>query len=67
MDRFLKCNRILYKDFTGLAKGLSDQLKRQAEATAQKSSRPYVYLNSSSMRKDQLVKETIQRDRIEDG
>ncbi len=67
MDRFLGANRILYKDFGRFAEGLSDQLKRQAETAAQESGRPYRYLNSSSLRKDALVRRMLEEDQIHEG
>jgi len=67
MDRFLGANGILYKDFAGFAQGLSNQLRQQAEAVAQQNGRPYLYLNSSGLRKDHLVRQMLQEDQIEEG
>jgi hypothetical protein len=67
MDRFLGANRILYKDFRSFAQGLSDQLRQRAEAAAQESGRPYLYLNSSGLRKDQLVRRMLEEDQIQEG
>jgi hypothetical protein len=67
MDRFLGCNRILYKQFGLFAKGLSDQVKLQAEQTAQRSGRPYIYLNSSLVRKDQRVKQLLEENPVQEG
>jgi hypothetical protein len=67
MDRFLGANHILYKDFARFAQGLSDQLKRQAEAMAQERGRPYLYLNSSALRKDHLVRQMLEEDGIQEG
>ncbi len=67
MDRFLGCNRVFYKAFSSFAKRLSDQLRARAERTAQEHARPYLYLNSSSVRKDRLVKEMIEQEHIEEG
>ena len=67
MDRFLGCNRILYKQFGVFAKGLSDRVKLQAEQMAQKSGRPYLYLNSSRVRKDHLVKQLLEEKPVREG
>lgn len=67
LDRFLGANRILYKDFARFAQGLSNQLRRQAEAVARQAGRPYLYLNSSALRKDALVRQMLEDDRIEEG
>jgi hypothetical protein len=67
MDRFLGANHILYRDFARFARGLSDQLGQQAEAMAQESGRPYLYLNSSALRKDHLVRQMLQEDQIAEG
>jgi hypothetical protein len=67
MNRFLGCNHVLYKDFSAFAQGLSEQVREQALRVARENGRPYRYLSSSSLRKDQLVKEIIQREQIQEG
>jgi hypothetical protein len=67
MDSFLGANRILYKDFRGFAEGLTKQIRRAAEEVALQSGRPCEYLNSSQLRKDQLVRRMLQEDPVEEG
>lgn len=53
MDRFLSSQRILYKDFSAFAQQISDRVKQHAETIALQAGRPFEYLASSQVRKDE--------------
>lgn len=67
MDRFLSSQRVLYKDFGGYAKRLSDQLKEHAEVLAQNAARPLRYLASSDVAKEAVARQILDQDRITEG
>jgi len=67
LDRFLGAIGVRYKDFASFAQGLSEQLKRHAEALAKKETRPFIYLSGSGQSKEELAKSIARRDGIEQG
>ena len=67
LEVFLNTNHILLKDFADFAQRCTAQLAAHAEQIARKSGRPYHYLESSSVRKEDLARETAERDGITRG
>jgi hypothetical protein len=67
LDRFLGAMGVKYKDFGTFALGLSERLKKHAEAIAQAAGRPFQYLSSSTRSKEQLAQAIAKRDGIEEG
>jgi hypothetical protein len=67
LDRFLGVHGVLYKHFGGFVQGLSQQIKDRVAQIAQQSSRPYVYLQSSTLSKEELAQHIARRDGITDG
>lgn len=67
MDRFLFSQRVLYKDFGAFVERLSNQLKERAETIAQQAGRPYRYLASSSISKEDYARSIAEEDGIQEG
>jgi len=67
MDIFLSSQHVLYKDFGVFVQRLSDRLKEHAQALARKQGRPFRYLPSPSISKEDIARRIIQEDGIEEG
>ena len=67
MRMFLACRHVLLKDFGAFVEKQSSHLKEHAKAFAQRHGRPYQYLQSSSISKEQTAKEIMKRDGITTG
>lgn len=67
MCAFLHSHRILYKDFGVFAERLSGSIKQQAEAIAAAQGRPYRYLYSSGVRKEDIARSIAKADGIKEG
>src|SRR4030042_440691 len=67
LETFLNANHILLKDFAVFAQRCTAQLAAHAEQIARKAGRPYRYLESSSVRKEDLVREIAEREGIRKG
>ena len=67
MDKFLGGRRVLYKDYAGFAKRLSERLKRRARQLAQAAGRPFEYLGSAALRKEQVARKIMERDGVKEG
>ncbi len=67
MKVFLSVHKVLLKDFGEFVQGHSSRIKHHAEAFAQRHSRPYQYITSSSTSKEAIAKEIMERDSITDG
>ena len=67
MDIYLTSQRVLLKDFAAYAKRLSDEIGEHAKAYASKLGRPYQYLSSPSLAKEQVAREIMERDQISEG
>jgi hypothetical protein len=67
MDKFLGSRGVLYKDYSRFAGALSGRLKRRAEELAEKEGRPFEYLASSSIRKEEVARRIMERDGISEG
>jgi hypothetical protein len=67
MDIFLSSQHVLYKDFKPFAERLSARLKDHAQAVAEKAGRPFHYMWSSKVSKEDFARKIMERDGIEQG
>jgi hypothetical protein len=67
MDRFLGAQHVRYADFSPFVEDLSTRTKDHAEKVAQDHKRPYVYLQSSAERKEDIAKQIAKDDHINEG
>jgi len=67
MEAYLNACRVLIKDFSSLAQDLTGRIKAAASAAAEKAGRPFQYLPSSQISKEQLARQIIQRDQVKSG
>jgi hypothetical protein len=67
MDRLLRTNRVLYKDFQAYVQGKTRQLIEASLAEAQQQQRPIVYLPTSSISKEEEARKIASRDGIREG
>ena len=61
LERFLRANHILLKDFKQYAISLAKELKQNAEMLAEKNNARFIYLNDSKHRNEEIVKEIIKQ------
>jgi hypothetical protein len=67
LDKFLSSQHILYKDFSPYVQRLSERLKTHAIAVAAESGRPYEYVASAQVRKEDRARAIADRDGISEG
>jgi len=67
LDIFLASHRVLYKDFGRFAERVSNQLKAHAEAIAAAAHRPFRYVASSRISKEDLARDILRADPVTDG
>ena len=67
MDIFLSSQRVPYKHFGPFVERLSGRLKEHAQALARKQERPFHYLASPSLSKEDIARRIIQEGGIEEG
>lgn len=67
MEIFLASRHVLHKDFGRFAEQVSDRIRAHAEALAARAGRPFIYVASSKVAKEDLAREIITRDRITEG
>ena len=67
MDKFLGAQHVLYKDFGRFAERISQALKEHSHQLAEQQDRPFVYLQSAAISKEDTAREIMQRDGIERG
>lgn len=67
MQIYLFSQHILYKDFGNWAKKLSDRIKEHAKAYAEEHNRPYQYLQSPNISKEDVARQIAQKDKIQHG
>ncbi len=64
---FLSSQHVLLKDFGNFVQQLSDEISEHGKAFAAQLGRPYEYLTTSSLSKEQLAREIMERDQIKKG
>jgi hypothetical protein len=67
LDRFLTAHRILYKNFGATVERFSNQIKQAAHELARQFDRPYQYLASSTVSKEDIAKQIMARDGVTKG
>lgn len=67
MMRYLSANRVLLKDFESHVKQVTAQLKAASTASAEAEGRPTLYLESSSVSKEEIAREIAVKNRIRAG
>lgn len=67
LEAFLGARHVLHKEFGEFVQKLSGQLNEHAKAVAKLAGRPYRYLNSSSVSKEDLAKQIAKKDGVEKG
>jgi hypothetical protein len=67
MGSFLGSHRVMYKDYGRWAMSLSDRLKAHAQRMARDAGREFRYLACSSLRKEEVTRQIMQRDQIQQG
>lgn len=67
LDQFLSSQHVLYKDFARYVEGLSDRLKAHASALAAEAGRPYEYVASAQVRKEDHARAIAARDGVTEG
>jgi len=67
MNKFLSSHHVLYKDFSSFAQRVSNRLKAHAIAVAAEAGRPYEYVASAQVRKDDRARAIATRDGVTDG
>jgi hypothetical protein len=67
MEAYLQQAKVLYKDFKSFATGITSRIHESARQIAQAAGRPFRYLPSSQVRKEEEAKESARQDKIEAG
>lgn len=67
MAMYLSSQGVLLKDFGAFAQRVSRKIVHFAEQMARKSERPYIYLQSSAVSKEDCATRIAERDHIHDG
>ena len=67
LEVFLYSQHVLFKDFGAYAERLSQRIIEQAKDTAGKLGRPYQYLQSSKVSKEELALELREQQEIKEG
>jgi len=67
MDAWLASQRVLYKNFGNFAEAISQRVRDHARQFAEKHDRPYEYLASSGISKEDVARAIMQRDNIARG
>ena len=66
-ETYLRQAKVLCKDFKQFAKGLTEAVCQSAARLAQSLQRPFTYVNSSALSKEELARDLAQRDHIQEG
>ena len=66
-EEYLSQAKVLCKDFKQFATGLTNEVCQGAERLAQSLKRPFTYLSSSALSKEELARKIAERDGIKEG
>src|SRR4030042_5500546 len=66
-DKFLGAHKVLYKDFSEFAQKNSSLIKEHAEKIALKHNRPFQFVPSSQVSKEEIARCIMERDHITEG
>ncbi len=67
MEAYLNACRVLIKNFGDFAQGLTARLKSAAYAAAQEAGRPFRYLPSSQISKEELARQIARQEGVDSG
>jgi hypothetical protein len=67
MVRFLSVHGVLYKEFSDFVQTISQRLKSHAQRLAEKHRRPFIYLNSSAISKEDMARDIMESDGVKKG
>lgn len=67
MEAYLNACRVLIKDFGRFAHGLSERIKTGIYRLAERQNRPYRYLSSSQMSKEDVARAIAAEDNVQEG
>ncbi|HSB12293.1 MAG TPA: hypothetical protein VLM38_22590, partial [Blastocatellia bacterium] len=67
LEIFLTIQRVLFKDFGQFVEKLSSRIKAHSESYAMNHKRPYRYIESSKLSKEEIAREIMDRDQITRG
>src|ERR1700745_769161 len=66
-EEYLSKAKVLCKDFKQFATGLTNEVCERAEQLAHSLKRPFTYLSSSALSKEELARKIAERDGIKEG
>src|SRR6266545_3842883 len=66
-EEYLSKAKVLYKDFKQFTTGLTAEVWQSAEQLAQSLKRPFVYLASSALSKEEEAQRICRQDKIKEG
>src|SRR2546426_11429266 len=64
---YLSKAKVLFKDFKKFATGLTAEVCQKAQPLAQSLGRPFTYLGSNRLSKEEAAQEIVRRDAIKEG
>lgn len=64
---YLNYCKVLIKNFKGFAQGLSDRVKKLAYESFERAGRANIYLPSSELNKEALIRELVAKEQIKEG
>jgi len=67
MERLLASHRIRYTQFSDFVQRVSERLKEHAQQLAEKHQRPFIYLQSAALSKEDYARDILERDGIQQG
>ena len=67
MAAFLRANGVLFKEFRNYVQGPAQRLKEYARQWAEQKGRPYYYIQSKNVRKEDLARQIATEDGISEG
>jgi hypothetical protein len=67
MYAYLCAAKVLLRDFAEHAQALTDEVCQAARQAAERAGRPYLYLRSSQVSKEDCIEQIVRRDRIDEG
>src|SRR6267142_6938959 len=66
-EEYLSKAKVLYKDFKKFATGLTEEVCQNAEQLARSLGRPFTYLASSALSKEEEAQRIVLQDKIQEG
>ena len=67
MESYLSASHILLKDFGQLVQRTTEAVKARAKGLAEKARRPFEFVSSSQMSKEEIARKIAARDHVTEG